>query len=237
VSQIEDADQSRISGPGAGGPPGGARPAPTEPHPLMAEVIPANQRASRGISRRRHAYFTASTRTRAAPTCRSRRNATRENGGVMPTTRMRRRARADGWAARRVDTGFSVIVTDIRERRFEVVDRTRGIAFGWDTSITTARGEDEAARSITRCRRGADFRRRSRSISRKLQDRGRNIRQIEGLCSRRWPYQMESDGEAHRHETNRRARAAQPRRRARGLGLAADTAPGQGPGWTGVTNP
>ncbi len=29
------------------------------------------------------------------------------------------------------DTGFSVIVTDIRERRFEVVDRTRGLAFGW----------------------------------------------------------------------------------------------------------
>jgi len=29
------------------------------------------------------------------------------------------------------DTGFSVIVTDIRERRFEVVDRTTGLAFGW----------------------------------------------------------------------------------------------------------
>ena len=29
------------------------------------------------------------------------------------------------------DTGFSVIVTDIRERRFEVVDRTKGLAFGW----------------------------------------------------------------------------------------------------------
>ncbi|MEJ0034991.1 MAG: hypothetical protein WDO68_02705 [Gammaproteobacteria bacterium] len=29
------------------------------------------------------------------------------------------------------DTGFSAIVTDIRERRFEVVDRTKGLAFGW----------------------------------------------------------------------------------------------------------
>jgi len=29
------------------------------------------------------------------------------------------------------DTGFSVIVTDVRERRFEVVDRTKGLAFGW----------------------------------------------------------------------------------------------------------
>jgi hypothetical protein len=29
------------------------------------------------------------------------------------------------------DTGFSVIVTDIRERRFEVVDRTKGLAFAW----------------------------------------------------------------------------------------------------------
>jgi hypothetical protein len=29
------------------------------------------------------------------------------------------------------DTGFSVIVTDIRERRFEVVDRTKGLTFGW----------------------------------------------------------------------------------------------------------
>lgn len=29
------------------------------------------------------------------------------------------------------DTGFSVIVTDIRERRFEVVDPVTGLAFGW----------------------------------------------------------------------------------------------------------
>lgn len=40
------------------------------------------------------------------------------------------------------DTGFSVIVTDIRERRFEVVDRTTGLAFGWgffDHNGTVAR--------------------------------------------------------------------------------------------------
>jgi hypothetical protein len=29
------------------------------------------------------------------------------------------------------DTGFSVIVTDIRERRFEVLDPVTGLAFGW----------------------------------------------------------------------------------------------------------
>ena len=29
------------------------------------------------------------------------------------------------------DTGFSVIVTDIRERRFDVVDPVTGLAFGW----------------------------------------------------------------------------------------------------------
>ncbi len=29
------------------------------------------------------------------------------------------------------DTGFSVIVTNIRERRFSIVDRTRNLAFGW----------------------------------------------------------------------------------------------------------
>ena len=29
------------------------------------------------------------------------------------------------------DTGFSVIVTNIRERRFAIVDRTKNLAFGW----------------------------------------------------------------------------------------------------------
>jgi hypothetical protein len=56
----------------------------------------------------------------------------RENGGIMANDPD---AAEDSMQHRsckeQFDTGFSVIVTDIRERRFEVVDRVKGLAFGW----------------------------------------------------------------------------------------------------------
>src|SRR5262245_59100211 len=59
VSQIEALINRSISGPGGGGPPSGARQAPTEPHPLMAQVIPASKRASRAdLAKAGDAYFT-----------------------------------------------------------------------------------------------------------------------------------------------------------------------------------
>ena len=56
----------------------------------------------------------------------------RENGNIMasnPDAEPGSMASLD--CRTQFDTGFQVIVTDIRERRFEVVDRTRGLTFGW----------------------------------------------------------------------------------------------------------
>jgi len=134
VSQIEALVNRSISGPGAGGPPGGARPAPTEPHPLMAEVIPPGKRASRAdLAKAGDAYFTgldtdeSGAHVPFSPECQR-----RENGGIMANDPDAKEGSMQRLGCKaQFDTGFSVIVTDIRERRFEVVDRTTGIAFGW----------------------------------------------------------------------------------------------------------
>jgi len=141
VSEIEQLINRSISAPGGpgggpGGPAAGAnRPAaPTEPHPLMAQVIPAGKRLTRAeyvtIS---DAYFTGldtdeSGRNVAfSPDCQRRENGTvLANDPNAPEGSMQRLG-----CKEQFDTGFSVIVTDIRERRFEVVDRTKGLAFGW----------------------------------------------------------------------------------------------------------
>jgi hypothetical protein len=134
VSQIETLINRSISGPGAGGPPGGARPAPAEPHPLMAQPIPANERASReDLAKAGDAYFTgldteeSGANVPFSPQCQR-----RENGGIMANDPDAKEGSMQRLGCKaQFDTGFSVIVTDIRERRFEVVDRTTGIAFGW----------------------------------------------------------------------------------------------------------
>lgn len=106
----------------------------TEPHPLMAEVIPESKRASRAeLARISDSYFTGlDTRESSEgiafdPLCQRRENGsvTANNPDATPNTM------ASWDCKKQFDTGFSVIVTDIRERRFEVVDRTRGLAFGW----------------------------------------------------------------------------------------------------------
>jgi hypothetical protein len=134
VSQIETLISRSISGPGAsGGPPGGAS-RNTEPHPLMAQVIPADKRLSRAeLARIANTYFTGLDTDNSgrnvpfSPDCQRRENGTvTANNPDAPKGSM-------GWMGCKAqfDTGFSVIVTDIRERRFEVVDRTKGLAFGW----------------------------------------------------------------------------------------------------------
>ena len=133
VSQIETLVNRSISGPGAG-PPAGASHANTEPHPLMAQVIPAAQRATRAeLVRIGNAYFTgldtdhSGSRVPFSPECQRRENGTvTANNPDAPKGSMQ-------WMGCKAqfDTGFSVIVTKIRERRFAVVDRTKGLAFGW----------------------------------------------------------------------------------------------------------
>jgi hypothetical protein len=130
VSQIETLVNRSAGG---GGPPGGAKPN-TEVHPLMAQVVPENKRLSRAeLARISNTYFTgldteeSSKGIPFSPDCQRRENGTTtSNNPDAPKGSMM-------WmdCKSQFDTGFSVIVTDIRERRFEVVDRTKGLAFGW----------------------------------------------------------------------------------------------------------
>ena len=134
VSQIETLINRSISGPG--GPPGGAnRPAaPPEPHPLMAQLIPADKQLPRAeLARIGNTYFTGLDTDESgrnvpfSPECQR-----RENGTVLANNPDAPKGSMQWLGCKaQFDTGFSVIVTDIRERRFEVVDRTKGLAFGW----------------------------------------------------------------------------------------------------------
>jgi hypothetical protein len=132
VSQIETLINRNISG-GPAGPPGGAK-ANTEPNPLMSQVIPADQRLSRAeLAKIGNSYFTgmdtdhSGSNVPFSPLCQRRENGTvTANNPDAPKGSMQ-------WldCKSQFDTGFSVIVTEIRERRFEIVDRTKGLAFAW----------------------------------------------------------------------------------------------------------
>jgi len=133
ISEIETLVNRSISA--APAPPGGAAPrGPTDPHPLMMQPLPENKRQSRAIlAAAGDAYFTGLDTEESgrnvpfSPECQR-----RENGGIMannpdaPADSMQRLG-----CKAQFDTGFSVIVTDIRERRFEVLDPVTGLAFGW----------------------------------------------------------------------------------------------------------
>jgi hypothetical protein len=134
VSEIEVLIARNITGGGGGGA-GGAPPRQNSaPHPLMAEVIPVAKRLPRAeLARISDTYFTgldteeSSRGIPFSPQCQR-----RENGTVTANNPDAKPDTMASWDCRKqFDTGFSTIVTDIRERRFEVVDRTRGLAFGW----------------------------------------------------------------------------------------------------------
>ncbi len=134
VSQIEVLANRSISA-GPSGPVGGAPPKQnTEPHPLMAQLIPADKRMSRArLAEIGDSYFTgldtqeSSKNVPFSPDCQR-----RENGQVTANNPDAPKGTMASWDCKtQFDTGFSVIVTDIRERRFAVVDRTKGLAFGW----------------------------------------------------------------------------------------------------------
>ena len=134
VSQIETLINRSISaGPGAG-PPGGLNKGNTQPHPRMAEVLAQDKRLSRAeLARIGNSYFTgmadedSSAHVPFSPLCQRRENGTvTANNPDSPKGSMQ-------WldCKSQFDTGFSVIVTNIRERRFAIVDRSKGLAFGW----------------------------------------------------------------------------------------------------------
>jgi hypothetical protein len=133
ISQIEVlVNRSSSGGPAAAG--GAAPKVPTDPNPLMMQPIPAGQRAARPtLAAAGNAYFTgldtedSGRNVPFSPDCQR-----RENGGIMannpdapPDSMQHLGCKAQ------FDTGFSVIVTAIRERRFEVVDPVTGLAMGW----------------------------------------------------------------------------------------------------------
>jgi hypothetical protein len=131
ISQIE----VLVNRSSSGGPPGGAAAkVPTDPHPLMMQPIPAGKRAARAtLASAGNAYFTgldtedSGRNVPFSPDCQR-----RENGGIMANNPD---APADSMqhlgCKAQFDTGFSVIVTAIRERRFAVVDPATGLAMGW----------------------------------------------------------------------------------------------------------
>ncbi len=133
ISQIEVLVNRSISAGPA--PAGGAAPkVPTDPNPLMMQPIPAGKRLPRPtLAAAGNAYFTgldtedSGRNVPFSPDCQR-----RENGGIMannpdapPDSMQHLGCKAQ------FDTGFSVIVTAIRERRFAVVDPVTGLAMGW----------------------------------------------------------------------------------------------------------
>jgi hypothetical protein len=135
VSEIEVLVNRSLTAAPAAGPPGAAPVrGNVEPHPLMAQVIPAAQRMSRAdLARISDAYFTgidtgdSSAGVSFSPQCQR-----RENGNVMANNPDAEKGSMQWMDCKtQFDTGFQLIVTDIRERRFEVVDRTTGLAFAW----------------------------------------------------------------------------------------------------------
>ena len=105
---------------------------PTEPHPLMKEIIPEGKRLSRAeLASIGNSYFTGldtdhdGANVPFDPACQRRENGTiTANNPDAPKGSM-------SWmdCKSQFDTHFSVIVTKIRERRFVVVDPVYGLAF------------------------------------------------------------------------------------------------------------
>jgi len=131
VSEIETLINRSLTG--GGGPPGANNRQNTEPHPRMAQPISGKPPAREELVTISDAYFTgldteeSSRGVQFSPDCQRREN------GTITSNNPEAEKGSMVWmdCKSQFDTGFSVIVTDIRERRFEVVDRTKGLAFAW----------------------------------------------------------------------------------------------------------
>ena len=105
-----------------------------EPHPLFLEKVPEKERLSRAqLVSIGNSYFTGLDTDNNGgnvpfdPDCQRRENGTVTANSDDPKAR----GMAKLGCKAQFDTGFSVIVTDIRERRFEVVDPDYGLAFAF----------------------------------------------------------------------------------------------------------
>lgn len=131
VSEIETLINRSLGG--GGGPPGANSRQLTEPHPLMAQPGSGTPLTRAELVSISDAYFTgldteeSSRGIQFSPDCQRREN------GIVTSNNPDAEKGSMMWmdCKSQFDTGFSVIVTDIRERRFEVVDRTKGLTFAW----------------------------------------------------------------------------------------------------------
>ena len=105
-----------------------------DPHPLYAEPVPENERLSRAeLVTIGDSYFTGldtddhGSNVPFDPECQRRENGTETANSTNPEAR----GMAKMGCKAQFDTGFSVIVTDIRERRFVAVDPAYGLAFAF----------------------------------------------------------------------------------------------------------
>jgi hypothetical protein len=196
VSEIEVLVNRSLSGASQGAA-GGAPPRQnTEPHPLMAQVLPAAQRLTREqLTNISDSYFTGLDTEESArnvpfsPECQR-----RENGTITANNPDAPKGTMASWDCKtQFDTGFSVIVTDIRERRFEVVDRSKGLAFAWayfDHNGTAAKFTNTPDRKLADV--APTFRQPfSFYIAEVFKVMDGNLRQIEAVLTA-VPYQMES---------------------------------------------
>lgn len=113
-------------------PEGGPR-APAEAHPLMMEVIPEDKRLPPcRLNKIGNSYFTGlDTDNHGGNVPFDKDCQRRENGGVMANNPDMPEGSMQWMGCKaQFDTNFSVIVTDIRERRF-ISDPVTGLSFGW----------------------------------------------------------------------------------------------------------
>lgn len=132
ISQIEAIVARRASGPG-GAPGGGAAADPYETMqvmPAMDDVLPTVQRRSRTeLIRIANSYFEGLEQATGKITpftadCRR-----LENGNITANNPQAERPIAKLSCGAQFDTGFSPFITEVRGRRFEVVDEERGLVF------------------------------------------------------------------------------------------------------------
>jgi hypothetical protein len=131
ISEIENLVARNImsGAPPSGGPQGSIH---KEPHPLMMEAIPEGKRLSRAeLVTIGNSYFTGLDTDEHGgnipfdPDCQR-----RENGMVTANNPDAPKGSMSWMGCKaQFDTGFSVIVTDIRERRFVAVDPVTGLSF------------------------------------------------------------------------------------------------------------
>lgn len=192
VSEIETLIARRIGG-GGGGPQ--FSPPNTEPHPLMMQEIPAKKRLPRAqLVTISDAYFTGIDTDNHGRNVKFAKDCQRRENGVTTSNDPNAEKGSMVWmdCKAQFDTGFSVIVTDIRERRFEVVDPVTGLAFGWgyfdhNGSPDNFDGPPEPGSNLTSAfRQPFSF-----YIAEVFKVVDGNIRQIEAVLTT-VPYQMES---------------------------------------------